>query len=91
MEHITEDAQGSPFLKCVVLKWALPVRGAGCKGLPRCLGHFFPTFARLTEGGCLSLIGQCPYRTNTFQKGAYLTLNVMIQVSQFVSNSQLSH
>ena len=38
------------------------------------LGHFFPTFARLTEGGgCLKLFWQCLYRTNTFQKGASLT------------------
>ena len=32
-------------------------------------GIFF-TFARSTEGGGLKLFGQCPYRTNTFQKGA---------------------
>ena len=34
-------------------------------------GIFF-TFARSTEGGGLKLFGQCPYRTNTFQKGASL-------------------
>ena len=37
-------------------------------------GHFFSTFARLTEGGGLKLFGQCPYRANTFQKGASLTI-----------------
>ena len=36
------------------------------------LVHFFFTFARLTEGGGLKLFGQCPYRNNTFQKGASL-------------------
>ena len=35
---------------------------------------FFSTFARLTEGGGLKLFGQCPYRANTFQKGASLTI-----------------
>ena len=37
------------------------------------LGHFFSTFACFTErGGGLKLFGQCIYRTNTFQKGAFL-------------------
>ena len=37
------------------------------------LRHFFSTFACLIEGGRGSkAIGQCPYRTNTFQKGASL-------------------
>ena len=37
-------------------------------------GIFDSIFARLTEwGGGLKLFGQCPYRTNTFQKGASLT------------------
>ena len=33
--------------------------------------HFFSRFSRLKEGGPggLKLFGQCPYRTNTFQKG----------------------
>ena len=48
--------------------------GEGCKGLPGWLGPLFSTFARLTEGGGgLKLFGQCPYRTNTFQKGTSLT------------------
>ena len=39
------------------------------------LGHYYPTFARLTGGrGSLKLFGQCPLRTNTFQKGASITL-----------------
>ena len=38
-------------------------------------GTFFSMFARLTEGGgALKLFGQCPYRTNIFQKGASLIL-----------------
>ena len=47
--HRRGRCQGSPFLKCVVSIWALPVRrgggGGGCKGLPEWLGHFF--FTRL--------------------------------------------
>ena len=45
-----------------------------CKGLPGWFGAlFFSTFARFTErGGGLKLIRQFPYRTNTFQKGAFL-------------------
>ena len=39
------------------------------------LQNFFSTFDRLTEGvGGLKLFGQCPYRTNTFQKGASLRI-----------------
>ena len=54
--HRRGRCQGSSFLKCVVSIWALPVRrGRGCKGLPEWLGHFFYTFARLTEGASLSL------------------------------------
>ena len=47
-------------------------RGAGgVRACQDCLEHFFSTFACLTEGGGgLKLFGQCPYRTNTFQKGA---------------------
>ena len=42
-----------------------------CQDGPR---HFFSRFSRLKEGGPggLKLFGQCPYRTNTFQKGASL-------------------
>ena len=38
---------------------------------------FFSTFARLTERGgeALKLFGQCPYKTNIFQKGASLILH----------------
>ena len=39
------------------------------------LGHFFLTFVRLMEGrGSLKLFVQSPIRTNTFQKGASITL-----------------
>ena len=77
----------SPFLKCVVCIyghiWKCVVSiygqlgiaykgGWGCKGLPGWFGALFSTFARLTEEGGLKLFGQCPYRTNTFQKGASL-------------------
>ena len=41
------------------------------------LGRFLSTFAGLTEGGGLK---QCPYRTNTFQKGASLTMAMMMIV-----------
>ena len=53
-----------------------PTFAQGCQGLPEWLGALFSTFARLTEGGRggLKLFGQCPYRTNTFQKGASLSL-----------------
>ena len=44
------SAQGSPFLKCVVPIWALHERGGGVKACQDALEHFFPTFARLTEG-----------------------------------------
>ena len=47
--------------------------GAGVKACQDGLEHFFSTLARLTErGGGLKLFWQCPYRTNTFQKGASL-------------------
>ena len=45
--------------------------GGGVNAGQNGLGHFFSTFACLTEGG-LKLFGQCPYRINTFQKGASL-------------------
>ena len=41
------------------------------KGLARMAWGIF-LFPCLTEGGGLKLFGQCPYRTNTFQKGASL-------------------
>ena len=38
------------------------------------LGHFFFHICPFDRGGVgLKLFGQCPYRTNTFQKGASLT------------------
>ena len=43
--------KGSPFFKCVVSIWALPVRGRGVKNCQEGLEHFFSMFARLTEGG----------------------------------------
>ena len=42
------------------------------------LGHFFPTFACLAEGGGLKLFCQCPNRTSTFQKGASLIASASI-------------
>ena len=43
----------------------------GCKGLPGWFGAlFFPRLPFWHRG--LKLFGQCPYRTNTFQKGASL-------------------
>ena len=39
----TKKVKASPFLKCVVSVWALPVRGGGGKGLPDGLEHFFST------------------------------------------------
>ena len=47
--------------------------GGGVKACQDGLGHFFSTFARLTEGKGLKLFGQWPNRANTFQKGASLT------------------
>ena len=38
--------KGSPFLKCVVLVWALPIRGGGVKACQDSLGHFFPRLPR---------------------------------------------
>ena len=50
--------------------------GIARKGVKVCqegFGALFSTFARWTEGGGgLKLFGQCPCRTNTFQKGASL-------------------
>ena len=34
--------KGSPFLKCVVSVWALPIRGGGVKACQDSLWHFFP-------------------------------------------------
>ena len=34
--------KGSPFLKCVVSLWALPVWEGGVKACQDGLGHFFP-------------------------------------------------
>ena len=51
-----------------------------CKRLSGWFGALFSTFARLTEGQGgrgLKLFGQCPYRTNTFQKGASLHLWIL--------------
>ena len=46
----------------------------GCKDLPGWFGAlFFPHLPVWQRGGGLKLFGQCPYRTNTFQKGASLT------------------
>ena len=49
---------GKPLLKCVVSKWALPVRGGE---------SFFSMFARLTEGGrgskaiwSMPILANCP-------------------------------
>ena len=46
----------------------------GVKACQDGLQHFFPTFARLTEGRGGDLFGQCPSRINTFHKGASLIL-----------------
>ena len=47
---LEEDLKGSPFLKCVVSIWTLPLRGRwGVRACQDGLGHFFSTFARLTE------------------------------------------
>ena len=35
----------------------------------------------MTEGGSLELFGQCPFRTNTFQKGASLCSYELISTS----------
>ena len=75
----TKDRE-SPYLKCVVSIWALPVReGGGGQRLARMvwgtffphlpggiracqdeLGHFFSTFARLTEQGGSKAIWAMP-------------------------------
>ena len=57
----------------------MAIAGVCLKACQNGLGHFFPTIARLTEGGRagLELFGQYPYRTNTFQKGASLTLFIL--------------
>ena len=34
------------------------------------------------EGGGLKLFGQCPYRTNTFKKGASLTPSLSLLISK---------
>ena len=58
-----------------MIVWALfSYVARGCKGLLGWYKALFSTFARLTEGRGAKLFGQCPYRTNTFQKGASLTL-----------------
>ena len=57
---------------CFFSIWALPVRGGGVKACQDGLGHFFPMFACLTEGGGAKLFGQCPQRTDTFQQRASL-------------------
>ena len=52
-----------------------PCLPVGVRACQDGLGHFFPTFARLTERrGSLKLFGQGPCRTNTFQKEASLKL-----------------
>ena len=68
--------KGSPFLKCVVSIWASPERGVGAKACQDGLEHFFPHICPFDRGGRgwgggggLKLFWQCPYRTNTFQKG----------------------
>ena len=56
-----------------------PTLPGGVRACQDGLGHFFSTFACLTEGGraggggALKLFGQCPYRTNTFQKCSFLS------------------
>ena len=51
-------------------------KAGGVKGACQVgLGHFFSTFALLTEGGGgLKLFGQCPYKTNAFQQGSSLNM-----------------
>ena len=56
----------------------------GCKGLPGWFGvPFFPHLPFWQRGGGLKLFGQCPYRTNTFQKGASLNLLFPLPGSPF--------
>ena len=56
----------------MVLGTFFPQLPRGVRACQDGMGHFFSTFARLTEGGGLKLFGQCPYRTKIFQKGASL-------------------
>ena len=66
--------------------------GQGRGGVKACqdgLGHFFSIFARLTQGGGLKLFGQCPYRTNIFQKGASLNF-LDSMASNYILDLQLT-
>ena len=54
------------------------------------MGTFFPRCPRLKGGrGVLNLFGQCPYRTNTFQKGASLTGAMALAIP--ISYHSLTH
>ena len=76
--HIRQQdyTREAPFWH-LLFPWALPRKGGGCIriGLPGWFGALFHACgARLTEGGgSLRLFGQCPFRTNTVQKGASLS------------------
>ena len=71
--EINDWLKEAPFSN-VLFPYGHCPKGEGCKGLAGWFGALFSMFARLTEGGGgLKLFGQCPYRTNTFQKRASLT------------------
>ena len=71
----------APFWNVLFPYEHFPTFAWGCKGLSGWFGALFSTFARLTEGGGLKLFRQCPYRTNTYQKGASLFMNVFYHLS----------
>ena len=59
--------------------------GEGVKACQDGLGRFF-FYVCLFDRGGLKLFGQCPYRANTFQKGASLRA---INVKKILNNYKL--
>ena len=91
--------KGKPLFEICCFHRHCPKGGRGCKGLPGWCGALFsprlPVWQRGSGRG-MKLFGQCPYRTNTFQKGASLNqtlkvINSFTDLLQYQSAVVLTH
>ena len=55
-----------------------PTFAGGVRACQDSSGHFFFQVCLFEGGGGRKLFGQCPYKTNSFQKGASLTGTTLI-------------
>ena len=71
------------------LEHFFPTLARGCKCLPGWFGALF--FLHICPfdrgGGCLKIFGQCPYRTNTFQNGAFLRIVFFLLETRLANQS----